>query len=132
MRPIFTSTESQESKYSVSEGWGGVGGERPGICEGHQTPADRPAEARAERSSVWGGLSEPAAQSRGPGHLLQVRDHGLEVEGPQAEGAFRADPGHRAGPGQVQSGSGRLVWEEVGVWIFQKYFCLVLFQLKLL
>ena len=63
-----------------------MGGERPGICEGHQRPEDRPAEARAERSSIWGGLSEPAAQSAGPGHLLQVRGNSLEVERPQAEG----------------------------------------------
>ena len=62
----------QTESLAVSVGWQGVGGERPGICEGHQTPADRPAEARAERSPVWGSLSEPAAQLRGPGHLLQV------------------------------------------------------------
>ena len=53
---------SQIESLAVSEGWGGVRGERPGICEGHQTPEDWPAEARAGRSLVW-----PLTWRRWPG-----------------------------------------------------------------
>ena len=66
---------SQAESLAVREGWGGVGGKRPGIREGDQAPEDWPAEAGDERSSVRGGLSESAAQSGGLGHLLQVRSH---------------------------------------------------------
>ena len=89
-------------------------------------PEDRQAEAGAERGSVRGGLSEPAAQPAGSCHLLQVRSHGLEVEGPQTEGAVPDNAPQRTRLGQIHGGSRLIIWEEVSVWIYPKYLVLEL------
>ena len=70
--------------------------------------------------------SEPAAQPAGSRHLLQVRGHGLEVEGPQTEGAVPDNAPQRTRLGQIHGGSRLIIWEEVSVWIYPKYLVLEL------